>query len=109
MAIVWIATAIVSLAYPLADSLALLARVGLTGNAALAALYGGAVLDLAVGIAILALRRRWVWTLQLVVVLGYTALVTVFLPEQWLNPFGPVLKNLPMLAAILLLREAEPR
>ena len=105
----WIATAVVSLAYPLSGSLALLARVGLTGDAALAALYGGAGLDLALGIAVLALRRRWVWTLQLVVVLGYTALVTLFLPEQWLHPFGPVLKNLPVLAAILLLREAEPR
>jgi len=54
-------------------------------------------------------RRRWIWTLQLAVILGYTAIVTVFLPEQWLHPFGPVLKNLPMLAAILLLRQSEPR
>jgi len=109
IAIVWIATAVVSAGlYPVEESLAMLARVGLSGMPALVALYGAAVLDLALGVAVLALRRRWIWTLQLVVVLGYTAIITACLPEQWLHPYGPMLKNLPILAAMLLLRQAEP-
>ena len=49
------------------------------------------------------------WLLQLAVIIGYTALITAFLPEQWLHPYGPILKNLPMLAAILLLHQLEER
>jgi hypothetical protein len=41
--------------------------------------------------------------------LGYTALITVFLPEFWLHPYGPLLKNLPMLAALALLLVLEDR
>ena len=109
IAVAWIATALVSLLYPVAESLALLARVGLAGSAAFAALYGAAALDLAIGLSIVAVRRRWIWTMQLVLVLCYTAIITVFLPEQWLHPFGPVLKNVPLAAAMLLLRGTEPR
>ena len=110
IAIVWIATAVVSAAvYPVEESLALLARVGLSGVPALVALYGAAALDLALGVAVLGIRRRWIWTLQLAVVLGYTVIITACLPEQWLHPYGPMVKNLPILAAMLLLRQAEPR
>jgi len=111
VAIVWIATAIVTVGpYPVEASLALLAPTGLTGRVALVALYGAAALDLAMGIATLAMRRRrTLWLLQLAVILGYTAIITVALPEQWLHPYGPVLKNLPMMAAILLLHQLERR
>ena len=110
IALVWLSTAVVSAGvYPVDESLALLARVGLSGTPALVALYGAAALDLALGVAVLAVRRRWIWTLQLAVVLGYTAIITVCLPEQWLHPYGPMVKNLPILAAMLLLRQAEPR
>jgi hypothetical protein len=111
VAAVWIATGVVSAGlYPVEESLALLARVGLTGTPALVALYGAAALDIAIGIAILTLRcRRMLWLLQLAVIAAYTALITVFLPEQWLHPYGPILKNLPMLAAILLLHQLEER
>jgi hypothetical protein len=111
IAIVWIVAGIVSAGlYPVADSLALLARTGITGAAAYAALYGASLLDLALGIGTLALRRRRaLWLLQMLVIVGYTAIITVALPEQWLHPYGPVVKNLPMLAAIALLYTLEER
>ena len=109
VAVVWIATGIVSLGvYPVADSYALLAQVGLTGSAAAFALYGAAVLDLAFGIGILVLRdRRWLWRAQMALIAGYSVIIAIWLPEQWLHPYGPMTKNLPMLAAILLLHEFE--
>jgi uncharacterized protein YbjT (DUF2867 family) len=109
VALVWIATGIVSFGvYPVADSLALLARVGLTGPIALVALYTAAVLDLALGVATLALRRRrWLYALQALVILGYTAIITLWLPEYWRHPYGPVLKNLPLLAALALLHALD--
>ena len=109
IALVWIAAGVVSLGpYPVEESLALLARTGITGSFAYVALYGAAALDLALGLATLALRRRrMLWLLQLAVILGYTAIISVALPEQWLHPYGPVVKNLPMLAAILMLYQLE--
>jgi uncharacterized protein YbjT (DUF2867 family) len=105
VALVWIVTGIVSLGlYPVADSLALLARVGLHGSIAAAALYIAAVLDFALGIAMLVMhKRRWLYALQALVILGYTAIITLWLPEYWLHPYGPVLKNLPLLATLWLL------
>jgi uncharacterized protein YbjT (DUF2867 family) len=110
VALMWIVTGWVSLAvYPLAESYALLARTGITGRAAPLALGGAALLDIALGIAALAVRRRWVWWAQIVLVLGYTAIITWRLPEYWAHPYGPVLKNVPILAALLLLAYHEER
>jgi uncharacterized protein YbjT (DUF2867 family) len=112
MALVWIVTGLLSFGlYPVQDSHALLARLGITGRFADVALYGAATLDLAIGIAILALRRGRVllWWLQIVVMVGYMALITWGLPEFWRHPFGPILKNLPMLAAAVLLLALEKR
>jgi hypothetical protein len=70
---------------------------------AYAALYGGGLLDLALGIATLALRGRALrlaYLAQITLILSYTAIITVALPVFWLHPFGPILKNLPMLALI---------
>jgi hypothetical protein len=73
-------------------------------------LYGAALMDLAFGIATLVLKQRyWLWLAQLAVILFYTLVITWKLPEFWLHPYGPLLKNLPMLAAIWLLFEWEKR
>ena len=109
VAFVWIATAIVSLGfYPVADSYALLARVGLTGAIASIALYGAALLDLVFGIGILVMRRRlWLWRAQMLLIAGYTVIISFHLPEFWLHPYGPLTKNLPMLAGIVMLHEFD--
>ena len=110
VAIVWIWTGIVSLGlYPVSDSYALLARVGVSGALAPVLLYGAAMLDLAFGVAIFVMRRRrLLWIVQALVMVLYTLIITIHLPEFWLHPYGPTLKNLPMLAAIWLLYELEP-
>lgn len=110
LAIVWIVTGLLSLGvYPIADSYALLARVGVVGSAAPIMLYGAAVLDLALGVAILIAPRRALWLAQFILITGYTAIITWKLPEFWLHPYGPILKNLPLLAVIWLLYELEER
>jgi hypothetical protein len=111
VALVWIVTGLLSFGiYPPAESYALLARVGVTGAAAASLLYAAAALDLALGLAVFALRRRcWLWRLQIAVILVYTAIISLALPEYWLHPFGPVLKNLPLVALIAALHELERR
>ncbi len=112
IAFVWIWTGIVSAClYPSADSYTLLAATGVTG-AVLAplALYGAAALDFALGLATLfAYRLRWVVAVQCSLMLGYTVLISFGLSELWLHPFGPISKNLPLLAATLIMLVLEER
>lgn len=102
LATLWIVTALVSLwGYPREDSLALLARTGLQGAWATAALWSAGLLDLLLGLATLLPRwRPRVYALQAALVATYTVIISVWLPEQWLHPYGPVLKNLPLLTMI---------
>jgi hypothetical protein len=112
IAIMWLVSGFVSLGlYPVDSSLRLLALTGITTEwMAYAALYGAALLDIAFGVAIFALRGRpSLWLAQIAVVVVYTAILTAYLPELWLEPFGPVLKNLPVLAALGVLYAAEER
>jgi uncharacterized protein YbjT (DUF2867 family) len=112
LALLWIWTALVSFGlYPVADSRALLARVGLHGAVATLALYGAAALDLVLGVLTLAAPARWrrpVWLAQAALIAGYTLIITRFLPGYWLHPYGPISKNIPLLALIGLLWALEP-
>ncbi|WP_280155006.1 NAD(P)H-binding protein [Piscinibacter sp. XHJ-5] len=106
VALVWIVTGIVSMGvFPVEQSLELLARSGVPPLLRLPMLYGAALLDLVLGILTLwpMRRRRWLWITQAGLIAFYTLVITVRLPEFWLHPYGPVLKNLPMLAALLML------
>jgi uncharacterized protein YbjT (DUF2867 family) len=109
IALVWIWTGIVSLGlYPLASSYELLGQTGITREWAPAFLYAAAVLDLVYGFATLLLRRRrLLWLAQIATIVVYTIIISVALPEFWLHPYGPILKNLPLLAAIYLLYSLE--
>lgn len=110
LALVFVVTALLSFGlYPVEESRALLARTGLTGAPADLALHGGAVLDLLLGLAFLGPRRlrRLAYGAAALLILGYTAIITLALPEFWLHPFGPVLKNLPILAVLWLLHELD--
>lgn len=109
IAAVWIATAIVSYGlYPVQDSYTLLERTGVPAQWAPLMLYGAATFDLLLGLGILLLpRRRWLWGVQLLLIGFYTVVIAWKLPEFLLHPYGPLTKNLPMLAAIWLLAELE--
>ena len=111
LAAVWFVAGAVSMGiYPVEESYVLLARVGITGSLAPIALYGAAAMDIAFGFGTLFLRnRRLLWIAQVTLIGVYMIAITLFLPEFWLHPFGPLIKNLPILAVILLLYELEKR
>jgi uncharacterized protein YbjT (DUF2867 family) len=106
---VWIITAIVSFGlYPVEASYELLARTGIPPALQPLMLYGAASFDLLLGLGIAFLpRRRWLWLAQLALIGFYTVVIAFKLPEFLLHPYGPLTKNLPMLAAIWLLYELE--
>jgi uncharacterized protein YbjT (DUF2867 family) len=110
IAAMWIVTGIVSLAvYPHADSYALLARTGITGTWAPLALGAAAATNLALGVASVIARSRALWWTQIALIVVYTAIISWRLPEFWAHPFGPLLKNVPILAALLLLAALEEK
>lgn len=111
LAALWLATAALTLfIWPWADSVAMVERTGLAGPLASAAVMAGALVDAAFGVATLAVRRgRWLWAAQAATIVAYSAIIAVALPEYLAHPFGPVLKNLPVLALIALVAALERR
>jgi len=106
LATVWMVTGVLSLGiFPQRDSLELLGQVGLHGDAALLALYGSAMLDIALGILTLLLPSPMLWRAQATLVIAYSVIIAICLPWFWLHPFGPILKNLPILLLLWLLHQ----
>ncbi|HBT32211.1 MAG TPA: short chain dehydrogenase [Pusillimonas sp.] len=111
IALVWLVTGLVSLGlYPVDSSLYLLSRAGVPSELGPLFLYGAAGLDLALGVLTLWPRRSpWLWVAQAGLIVLYMAVITIKLPEFWLHPYGPLVKNIPMLGILWLLYEVEGR
>jgi nucleoside-diphosphate-sugar epimerase len=109
LGLLWIATGLLSFGlYPPEKSYALLADIGLQGPLADAALYGGAAVDLALGaLLLMGWRPVLVGLAQLATMLIFTALATRLPADYWLHPFAPLLKNLPIAAALLVMIALE--
>jgi len=110
LATVWLVTGVLSLGiFPQRESLELLEHVGMHGAVAQAALYNSAVLDILLGILTMARPSQMLWRSQATLVLSYSIIIALCLPWYWLHPFGPVLKNLPILLLLWLLHEYEEK
>jgi hypothetical protein len=110
LATVWLVTGVLSLGiFPQQESLELLGHVGMHGAFATAMLYSSAVLDIVLGVFTVARPSRMLWRSQAALVLAYSIIIAFYLPWYWLHPFGPVLKNLPILLLLWLLHEYEEK
>jgi uncharacterized protein YbjT (DUF2867 family) len=108
MAALWLLTAAVSwFGWPHQESHAWLAACGVPAVAQEALLLAACVTDAVIGLLLLLRPRRWLWAAQLALVGGYTAMMSIFLPGFWLHPFGPLSKNLPLLALMFLMWRAS--
>jgi len=104
VALLWLVTAWVSwFGWPHAQSTAWLAACGVPAGLQEPMLLAASVMDAAVGALLLLRPRRWLWAAQAALAGGYTVIMSVCLPEFWLHPFGPLSKNLPLLALMLLM------
>lgn len=110
VAAIWLITALLSaFVFPMADSLALLAPYGLTGDSARAVLACAVLLDLVMGMATLLWPGRRLWLTQLALIAAYSALIAWRLPALLIHPFGPVLKNLAVAGLLLILYAEEDK
>jgi uncharacterized protein YbjT (DUF2867 family) len=102
LVLLWVASGVLGLAYGSGATASLVQRLALPASWAEPLKIGSSLLDFAMAGLLLADRRGAMATIaQLVVALGYTIVLGIALPALWLDPFGPLLKNLPILAAIL--------
>lgn len=109
LAFMWLYTAFISALLPHESGvLALMARCGFEGSWGVAALVFSCSLNTVLGV--LALRRPvpWAMALQVVAVLGYTTTAALNMPELTIDHCGPLVKNLPVLALLVLLWLAAP-
>lgn len=108
LSFVWIFTGVTSAFWAQDIGYQVLAQAGITGQLATLAIYCGSLLDVSIGVWIITgLRRKLCYLLQILVMLLYTFLLTIIDPSFWLHPFGPLTKNLPMLALVYYLYQNE--
>jgi uncharacterized membrane protein YphA (DoxX/SURF4 family) len=109
LALMWIATGILSFGlYPVSKSYALMEQIGLTGAPAYIALFGAAALDTLLGLLLMIRwRPRLIGAAQLATMAAFTLLALGLPAEYWLHPFAPLLKNLPIAAATLVMMALE--
>lgn len=108
LAFLWIATGIISLwVYPHQESARLLSQVGISSTYVIPMLYAASGLDLSMGIASLTHPSRRLWLAQILVISAYSIIIMICLPEFLIHPFGPILKNIPILAILLVLIAGE--
>ena len=109
IALLWLITAVVSwFGWPHADSARWLVLCGVPSSLTEPVLLAASVLDGALGLALLLRPRRWLWPLQIALVAAYTMIMTMCLPVFWLHPYGPLSKNLPILAMMVIIWRLTP-
>jgi uncharacterized protein YbjT (DUF2867 family) len=99
LAVMWLASALVGFLAGLPLARETVAALGFAPDLAMPVVVLTCLLDLA--IALLILSGRETTALQVTVIIGYTLALTIVQPALWLDPLGPLLKNLPILGAVL--------
>jgi uncharacterized protein YbjT (DUF2867 family) len=102
LAILWTVSGLLGLASLESFAVPLLTGAGVSPVAAAVLAVGASLLDfLVAGFLVLNWRPQAIGVLQLTIVAAYTATLTWMAPALWADPFGPLLKNIPILALVL--------
>ena len=110
LALLWILTAWASIFGDYKFGLDTLNDAGISGRVADLLIYAGAGLDLMIGLWLLTGRLAlWCYRVQILTVVSYTLLLSWMAPQFWLHPFGPLSKNLPIIALLLICHQVDIR
>lgn len=110
VAVLWVGSGIVGWLTPMADIVAATPDTTLSQELllALARVTGSA--DLLLGsLLVLRWRPRLVLSLMLLMLLGYTVGIGAMWPVHWLDPYGGLLKNVPLFTALAILLATDER
>jgi uncharacterized protein YbjT (DUF2867 family) len=102
LVIIWIASALLGVFAGAGETQALVRALGFAPAFANPLRLASSGLDLFVAaLVIFDSKARASTFVQVIVVLGYTLVIGAALPRLWLDPLGPLLKNLPVLTLAL--------
>ncbi len=108
LALLWLASGMVGLLTPMADAGRWLVPAGIPVAFIPTLILATSVLDLLVGAALLfRWRVRLAGALMLLMLLGYTVVLGILVPGLWLEPFGGLIKNIPLMLAVLVMMAME--
>lgn len=107
LAALWLWTAYVSwFVFPHATSFEWLRQVGLSKHLSLV-LAGASALDALMGVLALVAPSKRLWQVQFILVAGYSLILALCLPHLLFHPFGPLTKNVAVLACLAYLASSD--
>ena len=99
--LLWLVSAWVGLIHGAAATHALTHALGMPPSWDDPLRLSGSVIDIGVALLVFLDRdARWSTAVQTAVVAGYTLVIGIALPQLWLDPLGPLIKNIPILLLI---------
>lgn len=108
IALLWIVSGVVGFVHPISETIAMMDDLGIGETFAVTVAHGAAGIDIALGAALLwRFRVIPVAWLMFASVLAYTGFLGIAAPELWLHPFGPLLKNVVLIPALLIMMALE--
>jgi hypothetical protein len=73
-------------------------------------IYAASAWDGILGLALLCnFRPALIGLLQIATITGFTLLATIAVPSAWIEPFGPLTKNLPLVLATAIMIALEAK
>ena len=109
LALLWIGSGIAGFVNPIEDSTVHLARAGIPVAAILPLVIFASSADIVIGMMALTRLVRVAAIAMLVMLIAYTLFLGSALSALWLEPFGSLLKNLPLIPAVLILFVLQDR
>lgn len=108
LAFMWLITAATSFWWSRDIGYEVLALQNIERHFADMCINAGSVLDAVIGLWLLSnFQLKWCYRFQIMVIVVYSLLLSVIAPQFWLHPFGPLTKNLPILALLFLLQKSD--
>lgn len=104
MALLWLVSAVLPVLPSVQErSLSELMRFGFHREFLMPLMYLAMLFDVFCAYLALCAPYAWAWLLQIALVLGYTVLLSIAHTELWFDPFGALLKNVPIIAAMVVM------
>jgi uncharacterized protein YbjT (DUF2867 family)/uncharacterized membrane protein YphA (DoxX/SURF4 family) len=109
-ALLWMISGLLGLLSSPSAVMAMVQDGPLSAASTLALARASGVIDFALGVLCLVRwRPRWVLASMLAMLVGYTLAIGLGWPRYWLDPFGSLVKNLPLVIALWTLLATEER
>jgi len=101
LAFLWVFTGLTSMYFSPEIGYEILANAKITGSLADTAIYAGGILDIVLGLWLMtSFKPKLCCIVQVLVITVYTVLLTFIDASFWLHPFGPIIKNFPIIVLI---------